>query len=393
MNSFVDLRQRMPRNLTHVHALVDHRGVVASPGAVLTQENSIIAVGTPQEIGIPENASLTQIDGILTPSFVNTHTHLDLSGAGPVPARDSFSDWVVEVVSPIRKNKMAVSSAFALGEKLVRAGGSVIVGDIAGSKEAALMGQQSSLNVTSFYELIDSTNSIANVLERIRSLSIELDLSPHAPYSCSPEVFKAAFASGRKVSTHLCETLEEIEYAYSKGGAIAELENRLGVSSDKKKTWGTHPLEMVLQLAGGCKFIAAHLNYLEDEHISMLASSKCSLSYCPRASAYFGHKNHRWRELLNMGVNVSIGTDSLLCLDTPDRISVIDELRFLFAEGNIDNQQLLKMGTINGANALGVNPGLVSLTEGETAGLLIFERAGDDPLVDLLASKKMPVWL
>ena len=50
----------MNRKLLYVDAIVDYRGVVASPGAVLKEGNTILAVGTPQEIGTPENALLTQ---------------------------------------------------------------------------------------------------------------------------------------------------------------------------------------------------------------------------------------------------------------------------------------------------------------------------------------------
>ena len=51
----------------------------------------------------------------------------------------------------------------------------------------------------------------------------------------------------------------------------------------------------------------------------MLAASNITVAYCPRASHYFGHTNHRWKEMLDAGINVALGTDSLLCLDTPDQ--------------------------------------------------------------------------
>lgn len=380
----------MSRFLLHSSAIADYRGVLASPSAILMNGSSIEAVGTPQEVGQPADVQITQFNGVVTPSFVNVHTHLDLSGVGPQPARASFVDWVAEVVSPIRQDKAGVLSAVKRGLELVHVGGSVIVGDIAGSFKSAAC-TSSAEHITTFHEYIESTKSKIQMKSVFEALPPMDAISPHAPYTCSKETYKAAFESGRCIATHLCETQEELVYAESRIGEIAALEKRFGVWDESKEPWGGHPLEIVLQLAGGVPFIGVHVNYIEDRHLQMMANANMTVAYCPRASEYFGHVHHRWNEMVESGVRVALGTDSLLCLDTPDRISVLDEMRLLFKRDHASPNVLMAMATVHGANALGVSEALVTLDCGETAGLLGF--SGCDTLDAVLTSNALPEWV
>ena len=74
-------------------------------------------------------------------------------------------------------------------------------------------------------------------------------------------------------------------------------------------------------------------------------------------------------------------------------ISVIDEMRYLYAGSEVNPLQLLAMGTINGATGLGFDPNLVTLEPGDTAGLLAFDADGNDPLFDIFNAATMPNWL
>lgn len=372
---------------------MDHRGVIASPGAILLEGDCILQVGTPQELGSIGDANLTQIDKIVTPSFVNTHTHMDLCGAGVSSPRESFVHWVEDVVLPIRQEIDGVGYHVQKGIELVIAGGSRIIGDIAGSQQAGELVEASTVCSVSFVELLGLGKRQKNAIEQLNALPTHLGISPHAPYSCGKLVYEACFKSGRKVSTHLCESKEEIESVRDFTGPLVEHAKRVGAWDDTVESWNEHPIEAVLNVAGDTPFIAAHLNYVDDRHLPMLAASSITVAYCPRASRYFGHSSHRWKEMLDAGINVALGTDSLLCLDTPDRISVIDEMRFLYSSEQANPMQLLTMGTINGANGLGINPDLVTLNVGETAGLLAFDSLGNDPLLDILTATTMPTWL
>ena len=383
----------MPRNLIHANALVDYRGVIASPGAILKEGNQIIAVGTPQEVGSHEECSLTQINGVVTPSFVNAHAHLDLSGVGIVPAKESFVQWVRDVVLPIRREPEVIDQHVRAGIELIIAGGSQIVGDIAGSLRAAELVAELLLYPRSYVELLGLGQRQQLAIEQLQAIPPSFGLSPHAPYSCGRDVYAACFESGRLISTHLAESLEEIDSVQHCKGTLVEHAKNVGVWDDTVEDWNEHPIDAILNVAGNHPFVAAHLNYVENHHMDKLSTSNITVAYCPRASQYFGHSNHRWQEMIEKGINVALGTDSLLCLDTPDRISVLDEMRLLHTRDQAGPEVLLKMGTVNGAIGLGFDPDLVTLTVGETAGLLWFNTAGIDPLTEIFNNTSMPTWL
>jgi cytosine/adenosine deaminase-related metal-dependent hydrolase len=385
----------MPRNLIHADAIADHLGVLASPGAILLDGDQIISVGSVQEIGGVGDATLTQIHGTVVPSLVNAHTHLDLSGIGIKPPKDSFVQWVEEDVLPIRfgSDESTIRAATNRGVELLMAGGTSIVGDIAGSMCAAEIVAASPLLGTVFIEILGQGEKQESAIKHMQQIPPTMGVQPHAPYSCSEDVYRAAVDSGLPVATHLAETPEELQYTMDASGPLVDLGKRLGAWDETVAKWNAHPIDAMIRIVGGARLLAAHLNYVEDRHLPMLAASNITAVYCPRASAYFGHEGHRWKEMIDAGVNVALGTDSLLCLDTPDRISVIDEMRFLHRTQDADSKTLFAMATVHGAIGLDVDPNLVTLSEGKTAGLIAFDETGDDPLVAILQSTSSPKWV
>ncbi len=380
----------MPRFLLHSEVIADYRGVIASPGAILLDGNCIDAIGTPQEVGQVDGVAITQINGLVTPSFVNAHSHLDLSGGGNVTFENSFIDWLIDVVRPIRVDTSQLRKDVQKGIDLSFAGGCAIVGDIAGTVQAAEIVDASELISVSFVEVIGSGARSKEAIEKVETLSEKFSVTPHAPYTCSKEVYKACFNSGKKVSTHLSESKAEIEFAQFREGEFVEVMERMGVWDETIETYGQHPIEAILEIAGEQQFVSAHLNYVEDVHLAQIAQSNMSVAYCPRASSYFGHVGHRWKDMIDAGINVALGTDSLLCLDTPSRISVLDDMRLLYKRDGGDASVLFEMATVNGALALGIEPSLVTLTKGETAGLLGYE--GINSMDALFESDKAPEW-
>jgi cytosine/adenosine deaminase-related metal-dependent hydrolase len=225
---------------------------------------------------------------------------------------------------------------------------------------------------------------------------VKLGVQPHAPYSCGPDVYRAAAALGLPLATHLAETLEELEFIDRAAGPLADMLRDFGVWDETISGSGQHPIDHVLTLIDGQPLLAAHLNYIGDRHLDLLAHAPISIAYCPRASTYFGHPSHRYRDMLAHGINVALGTDSILCLHTPERISVLDEMRHLHRRDATDPATLLRMATINGARTLGVHESLVTLAHGESAGLLAVKvdlRDHRDALAQVLCNDHAPRWL
>ena len=99
------------------------------------------------------------------------------------------------------------------------------------------------------------------------------------------------------------------------------------------------------------KTLLAHVNYCEDDELQLLANGRASVVYCPRTHAYFGHPPHRWREMLAMGINVAVGTDSR---GSSPNLNLVDDLRLLHRLApEVSPERIWEMGTTHSATAIG----------------------------------------
>jgi cytosine/adenosine deaminase-related metal-dependent hydrolase len=398
--------------LVRAAGVVDARRVDARPGAVLLAEGRVVASGAVEDVGAVAGARIVDLPReLVIPPLVNAHAHLDLSHLGPRPFGGDFATWIDGIRAGRAAGEPELTAAVERGVELALSGGTAFVGDIAGAGSTTPLRvlRASPLRGVSFLEVFGIGRGQPAAVERLRAAAagdpagaergVRLGLQPHAPYSCGPEVYRAALALGRPVATHLAETPEELRFVAHGDGPLADMLRRFGVWDPGAGGGGRHPVDWLLEVIGTAPCLAAHLNYVEPEHLERLADSSISVAYCPRASAYFGHPRdgappHRYAEMIEAGVTVALGTDSLVCLDTPGRISVVDEMRLLHRRDGADPRTLLRMATIDGAAALGVDPAEVDLAPGPVAGLLAvpFDAEGD-PLRAALAGDAPPRWV
>jgi cytosine/adenosine deaminase-related metal-dependent hydrolase len=393
--------------------IADGESVLAAPGALLVDGRRIVAAGTPQALGVPAGASVVDLpQAVLLPALVNAHCHLDLSHIGPTPFRGDFVSWAESLRRRRAEDDAEIAASVRRGIELSQAGGTAILGDIAGVGSRVPLGEMRRARMpgVSFLEVFGIGRRQGKAIEALRRAVEEIDaeengvrlgLQPHAPYSCGPEVYRAAAGLGRPLATHLAETLQELRFVRTADGPLADLLRRIGVWDDSITGHGRHPIDALADSLAAAPFVAAHLNYIEPAHIELMRRWPLTVAYCPRASAYFGHPHdgrppHQYRAMIEAGINVALGTDSLLCLDTPDRISVLDEMRFLFRRDGVDPRMLLRMATVNGAAALGFDQRLVTLARGPALGVLavaIDSTGGEDPLRQVMRGREAPRWL
>lgn len=411
------------RLLVNATAAIDADRVVA-PATVLLERGGIVAMDTPGAIGDPVVDRRLDVRGIVCPAMVNAHAHLDLTDLGPIPCDSGFDAWLGRVREGRPVSAEAITRAVQAGVRASIAAGVAAIGDISGDRGlvAARTLAESALAGTAFVEFFGigrRTDAAVAAIHRLdadpdrirESPGFRLGIQPHAPYSCGPPVFVAAAETGRPVSTHLAETPEEIRFTTSGDGPLLELLRRIGGMTDEAgavPVSGRHPIDQLLEVAPRRPWLVAHLNYpVEPEEaedcrrrrFEALADAGITVAYCPRAARFLGHPRpgrlgHPWRTLLEAGVEVALGTDGMPCLDTPDRLGPLDEMRRLRPEApDLDPRTLVRMATTAGARGLGLDPGAFMLSPGPVAGLLAIETDPARPVEGLFEGTATPSWI
>lgn len=341
---------------------------------------------------------LTLRDRIIMPALVNAHTHLDLTHIGPIahdPA-DGFVKWVDIIRSERKTDDAEIRQAVRLGIQASLAGGTIAVGDIAGAPNGrltdapALELAQSPMSGVSYLEFFGIGKSAAAAIQKIshyltntypqsvlalQDTGVHIGLQPHAPNTVDLSVYHWAAAAaalrGMPLSTHLAETIEERWFIGEGIGPQRELLERLGVWDNSildHIAKDNHPVAHLYDVLNESPFLVAHVNDATDAAIAQLVSTNTAVAYCPRASAYFGADKHfgphRYQDMLAAGVHVCLGTDSIVNLDTRDRISILDEMRFLSRRDGTDATTLIMMATTNGGSALSLDESSFTFTPG-----------------------------
>ncbi len=399
-------------------AAVDAAGFEVAPASLLVERLEgrgirLLAAGTPEQTrGHPAwgHARVVSLPrSVLIPGLVNAHTHLDLTHIGPRPfeASGGLVGWVGMIGQQRHVASDAIAASVRRGIELSLAGGTVAVGDIAG----APLGRpslapfralaESRLAGVSFLEFFGIGNRLAASMEGLGGVldsfpsegdRVRLGLQPHAPNTIDLALYRyaaeEAVRRGLPLCTHLAETPEEREFVARGTGPQRVMLERLGIWDEsilEHVGKGLHPVEHLAGVLGAAPFLVAHVNDCDDAAIRTLARTGTSVAYCPRASAYFGAERHfgphRYREMLSAGINVALGTDSIVNLPAGAAgsagMSILDEMRFLHRRDGTDARLLLAMGTVNGARALGLEAGAFTFgAGGELAGLVSVEVEG-----------------
>lgn len=404
------MRDSRPR-LYRFGAAIDAAGIDLRPAAMLVRDGQLEAIDRPEAIGTTDVDVLEAPNHVVLPALVNAHTHLDLSHVGPQAYDGEFVEWIDMVRAARCETDESLQRSVRRGIDLSLAGGVVAVGDISGAGSLVPVDvlQRSRLIGASYVEIFGIGARSEAAIERMRRLrdgrlsdvgGVRVGLQPHAPYSCSTAVYEAASAFGCPLASHLAETRDEIAFTRDAAGPLADLLRRFGLWDASIEATGQHPVDLLASTLARGHWNLAHLNYAEPSHMEVLASSSVTVTYCPRASAYFGHPTdgqpaHQYREMAAAGVRVALGTDSLIGLDRDDRMTTLDEMRFLSARDGTDPVQLLSMATINGAEAVGIESKLVTLTPG-CAGVLALEFDPADPrpaLTQVMETDECPLWI
>ena len=344
------------------YVMPDSRTVIEN-GAVAIQGSKIVDIGLYPTVRSSSTPPIHDLgEAVLTPGLVNAHTHLDLTNsADSIQRVPKFTDWIFQIIG--KRTPSTVGPSVREGVQQSLAGGVTTVGDIDGTGGSIQILRDTPIRKVVFFEVLGFSGEHAAMgLTRLATYLDSLPisdsllmpaLSPHAPYSTSADIYRQCVASGLSVCTHIAETKEELEFLSSGTGAFLDYLEAFGISTAEWVPLQLTPMEYMATLGILRESsLLAHCNYLIDADVTTLAESGASVVFCPRSHHYFYHTEHPILQLIESGINVAIGTDSLA---SNWSLSLLDELKFLArTQPRIRPETLFDMVTCNGADALGL---------------------------------------
>lgn len=377
------------------------RGKPIPRGCVAISDGVIEAVG--QRSIFDENAfdKVTDLcDCVLLPGFVNAHSHLQLASAkGKTTFNGDFADWIRQVIrfnAEVTPKEREAGVIDGIDE--MRQSGITAVADTVSDADFAEPLISSSMRSVIFVEAVaplqkDAVKTALDVkkqVERLLKQGVMAGISPHAPHTVSPELFRLLKSISDEMklplATHIAETEEEYEFIKNGSGKFRELFFERKLLNKNFSGTGKTPVALMADYGALEGILAVHLNVLGSEDMKLILDKSASPVFCPASSRWFGRKNVMpLKSLIRAGARVALGTDSLA---SNYSLSMLDELRCC-AEffPNIDRAKFIEMATINGAEHLSLNCG--SIEKGRWADIIAFKWDGiSDPLDCVFKAEK-----
>jgi 5-methylthioadenosine/S-adenosylhomocysteine deaminase len=326
---------------------------------------------------------------VILPGFVNAHSHLEYATYAGFGDGLSFAPWLLLHIERKQRLELADMEAIArLGAAECLRSGITTVGDCSFMGAAAAACDELGLRAIVYLEVFGTddgqlTGRFAANRERIQdnlSSRVQLGVSPHAPYTCSPDLYEACLELGLPAATHLNESADELAWLRSGTGPWEELAAALPPPLGES---GIRALARRGLL--GPRLLAAHCVHVEDDEIALIAEHDVAVAHCPRSNAYLGCGTAPLSELRDAGIRVCIATDSPA--STPS-LDMFDELRAALASARarerrpdaLSASDALELATLGGARALGLDGETGSLTPGKHADLTVLSLA-DSPFL------------
>ena len=334
-------------------------------------------------------------DVAILPGLINAHTHLEFSDfETPIGTPGlSLPDWIGRVVQHRQQIPSTAgtssslttrAAAIAMGLRESAMHGVAVVGEIA-TIGTSPNDFQLELNnrfpfvycftevlgltdaradqccdwANSFHHALSSSSMKGDKASCHSQQAIQLGYSPHAPYSVPVDLLASVVRRSQKlgcsIAMHVAESTEEMELVETGRGPFSDLVTRFAPASASLFPIQGGLLRILEILSKSPRCLLVHGNYLNPLQIQYIASHPhFSVVYCPRTHHFFGHSRHPLTQLLELGINVCLGTDSRA--SNPD-LSIWKEAQFMRAtRPELSPINLLRMITVNAAKALGVDP-------------------------------------
>ena len=362
------------------------RGPIRGGYVRLDEEGRVVELG---EV-LPQGVEAQRYVGALAPGLINTHCHLELSHLqGRVASGTGLLPFLRAVVTLRDVDPADIQLAIERADATMWSCGIQAVGDISNTADTAQVKSRSAIEYVTFVEVFDFMQGgqmAKDVFAKAQDVYAQHPepkrYVPHAPYTVSEALFariQAANPGGGTVSMHNQETPAEDELFLTKGGDFVDFYRDFGFSLDGFTAFAKTSLASTLPHLNPQRrtlFVHNTQTTAADIELAEEWSDKIYWATCPNANLYIENRLPQYNRFIEAGVRVTVGTDSL---SSNWQLDILEELKTIQRyQSHIDTRTLMQWATLNGAEALGLDARLGSLTPGKVPGLVHISKLDDD---------------
>jgi len=354
-------------------------------GDLLIEGDRIASIGSNGQTG---DTVVDASECVVIPGFVQTHIHLCQTLFRGSADDLALIDWLKKRVWPMEAahtaGSVAASARLGIAE-LIKGGTTcaLTMETVNHTGEVFRVVEESGFRATVGKCMMDKGDEVPSALQEITSDSIEQSIAlleewhgkangrirycfaPRFAVSCTRELLeqvgRLARERGVMIHTHASENRTECEMVESETGLrnVAYL-NQVGLT-------GSH-------------VALAHCVHLSKDEIETLLQTKTNVVHCPSSNLKLGSGIAPVAELLERGVSVSLGADGAAC---NNRLDMFTEMRTaallqkaLHGPEVLPARRALRMATIDGAIAMGLDADIGSIEVGKKADLAVIRLGG-----------------
>lgn len=335
-------------------------------------------------------------NAVLVPGLVNVHSHLELTAMRGFLEGLTFRQWIVTLTAARRATQtreMLLDAARLGAAEGVRAGITCFADTCESGVAAQALAERGARGIM-YQEVFgadpaDREDALAGLrakvdaLRAVESALVRVGVSPHAPYSVADTLFAAvaryAIEARLPMAIHIAEGEEEFRLVAEGAGEWGDAHRARGIQVTPR---GRTPVDMLERLGVlAARPLLIHCVRVDAKDIASIARASCPVAHCPASNAKFGHGVAPLRELLDAGIRVGLGSDSVA---SNNRMDLLEEARLALLLQNVrlarpdamDAAAALRLATLGGAEALGLEHEIGSIEVGKSADLAAFTLDG-----------------
>ena len=352
---------------------VDPRDRVVPAGTLVVQDGIITQIGYDREVNIPEGCEVIDARGhALLPGLIDCHSHSSLMRG--VTENMPLMEWLpwYQLEHRAMTEEFAYHSARLCYLEALQSGTTCVMDMFRFMDRCADAAAELGLRVQlapyvadkpgkDFFSTREENRRLIHSHHETRNGRIRVWMGLEHLFYCTGDAYREAAQLSREygvgIHTHCSEQKEEEQ------AVTAELGRRSLAMLDHYGILGERTL-------------LAHCVWLNDDEIARVADTGTSIAHCPVSNAKLASGVARVPEMLAAGVTVGLGTDGPVCNNS---LNMFEEMKFaslIQKAARLDAttmpaDQILRMATINGARALGLDGEIGSLEVGKKADLLL----------------------